>query len=339
MKIPMVRYDWTEMEIAALYELPIPELVFRAQEAHRVFHRPDEIQGCSLLSVKTGGCPEDCSYCPQSGHFKTNVERTELIGLEEALTAAECARSLGATRFCMGAAWRSMPRGATFERVLELVRSVRALGLEVCCTMGMLDYPQAQALAAAGLTAYNHNLDTSPEFYGNIITTRTYSDRLTTLEHVRRAGITICCGGILGMGESRLDRCRLLQQLAAQQPHPESVPINLLVRVDGTPLANQGKLDPLELVRMVATARILMPKSIVRLSAGRAAMSDETQTLCFIAGANSIFLGEKLLTTPNAEVDEDKQLLDRLGMHLRTFAISGAGHSQPTAAVEAPADV
>ncbi len=339
MKIPMLRYDWTDVEIAALYELPIPELVFRAQAAHRVFHRPDEIQGCSLLSVKTGGCPEDCSYCPQSGHFKTNVERTELMSLEEALAAAECARSLGATRFCMGAAWRSMPRGVTFERVLEMVRSVRALGLEVCCTMGMLDYPQAQALAAAGLTAYNHNLDTSPEFYGSIITTRTYADRLTTLEHVRRAGITICCGGILGMGESRLDRYRLLRQLAAQQPHPESVPINLLVRTDGTPLANQSELDPLELVRMVASARILMPKSIVRLSAGRAAMSDETQTLCFIAGANSIFLGERLLTTPNAGVDEDKQLLDRLGMRLRTSVINEYGHSQPAAAVEAPADV
>jgi len=335
----MLRYDWTEMEIAGLYELPIPELVFRAQEAHRAFHRPDEIQGCSLLSVKTGGCPEDCSYCPQSGHFRTNVERTELMSLQEALAAAECALSLGATRFCMGAAWRSMPRGATFERVLDLVRSVRALGLEVCCTMGMLDYPQAQALAAAGLTAYNHNLDTSPEYYGNIITTRTYSDRLTTLEYVRRAGITICCGGILGMGESRMDRYRLLQQLAAQQPHPESVPINLLVSVDGTPLANQNEVDPLELVRMVATARILMPKSMVRLSAGRAAMSDETQTLCFIAGANSIFLGEKLLTTPNVEVPEDKRLLDKLGMRLRPFPNNRSEPSQTAAAVEALGDV
>jgi len=310
------RYDWSENEIGAIFELPIPELIFRAQTTHRIFHRPDEIQGCSLLSVKTGGCPEDCSYCPQSGHFRTNVERTELLSLEEALSAAECALSMGATRFCMGAAWRSMPSGEDFNRVLNMVRSVRALGLEVCCTMGMLDYAQAQALAEAGLTAYNHNLDTSPEFYGNVISTRAYSDRITTLEHVRRAGITICCGGIIGMGESREDRYRLLRQLAAQRPHPESVPINLLVRVEGTPLADQAEVDPLELVRMVATARILMPQSRVRLSAGRSSLSDETQALCFVAGANSIFLGDKLLTTDNTELDQDMELLARLGMKL-----------------------
>lgn len=311
-----LRYNWSETEIGAIFELPIPELIFQAQTVHRIFHRPDEIQGCSLLSVKTGGCPEDCSYCPQSGHFRTNLERTELMSLEDALSAAEVAISMRATRFCMGAAWRSMPGGEDFQRVLEMVRRVRAMGLEVCCTMGMLNYAQAQALAEAGLTAYNHNLDTSPEYYGSVISTRAYSDRISTLEHVRRAGITICCGGIIGMGESREDRYRLLRQLAAQQPHPESVPINLLVRVEGTPLADQADVDPMELVRMVATARILMPQSRVRLSAGRSALSDEAQALCFVAGANSIFLGDKLLTTDNTELDQDMELLARLGMKL-----------------------
>jgi biotin synthase len=239
------------------------------------------------------------------------------MSLQDVSSAAERALSLGATRFCMGAAWRSIPRGSDFECVLQLVRSVAALGIEVCCTMGMLDDSQADALAAAGLTSYNHNLDTSPEFYGKVITTRTYEDRLRTLERVRRAGISICCGGIIGMGESRPDRCRLLHQLASMQPHPESVPINLLVRIEGTPLANQKEIDVLELVRMIGCARILMPKSNVRLSAGRLALSDEAQALCFVAGANSIFLGEKLLTTSNPEVDKDRALLERLGMRLR----------------------
>ncbi len=333
-----IRYDWLETEIGAIYELPIPELIYRAQTVHRMFHIQDEIQGCSLLSVKTGGCPEDCSYCPQSGHFRTNLERTELMSLQEALTAAKCALTLGATRFCMGAAWRSMPSDDTFERVLEIVRCVRALGLEVCCAMGMINSQQAQALAAAGLTAYNHNLDTSPEFYGKIITTRDYSDRINTLAHVRRAGITICCGGIIGMGESRRDRYLLLQQLAAQKPHPESVPINLLVRVEGTPLANQEEMDPLELVRMVATARILMPKSMVRLSAGRSSLSDEAQTLCFIAGANSVFLGDKLLTTPNAELQQDRHLLNRLGMRLRPSSNAEISRERATRCAEVPSN-
>jgi len=260
------------------------------------------------------------------------------MSLQEALTAAEYARTLGATRFCMGAAWRSMPVDDTFERVLEIVRCVRALNLEVCCAMGMITSDQAQALAAAGLTAYNHNLDTSPEFYGNIISTRDYSDRINTLEQVRRAGITICSGGIIGMGESRRDRYLLLQQLAAQKPHPESVPINLLVRVEGTPLANQEEMDPLELVRMVATARILMPKSMVRLSAGRSSLSDEAQTLCFIAGANSIFLGDKLLTTPNAELQQDRNLLNRLGMRLRPSSNAEISREQATRYAEGSSD-
>jgi biotin synthase len=330
MGIDELRYDWQELEIAAIFELPLPELIFRAQQSHRRFHHPDEIQGCSLLSVKTGGCPEDCSYCPQSGHFRTNLERSELMSLEEAVAAADCALLLGATRFCMGAAWRSMPKGEEFERVLEMIRRVRALGLEVCCTMGMLDSRQAQDLAAAGLTAYNHNLDTSPEYYGSIITTRAYADRIATLEYVRKAGITICCGGIIGMGETRADRYLLLQQLAAQRPHPESVPINLLVRVEGTPLADQSEVDPLELVRMIATARILMPQSIVRLSAGRSSLSDATQALCFVAGANSIFLGARLLTTPNAEVPQDLDLLKRLGMRLSPAVQGNAagGHAR-----------
>jgi biotin synthase len=312
-----LRYDWSVNEIETLYTLPLPELVFRAQTAHRAYHRPDEVQGCMLQSIKTGGCPEDCAYCPQSAHYDTGLERALMMAPEETLAAAERARRQGATRFCMGAAWRSASNGTDFERVLEMVRAVRALGMEACCTLGMLDDAQAEALAAAGLTAYNHNLDTSPEFYGEIITTRTYQVRLDTLERVRRAGISVCCGGIIGLGEGRQDRYRLLEQLARQRPHPESVPINLLVRVEGTPLAGQGQVDPLELVRMISTARILMPTSMVRLSAGRLSLSDEAQALCLLAGANSIFMGERLLTTPNPEIDHDRSLLDKLGMRLR----------------------
>jgi len=317
MSFPKMRHDWSENEIAAIYELPLPELIFRAQTCHRSFHTPVEVQGASLLNVKSGGCPDDCSYCPQSAHYDKGRNRTPLMSLEDVVSAAERARSLGATRFCMGAAWRDVPGGSDFERVLQLVRAVAALGLEVCCTMGMLTDWQAEALAAAGLTSYNHNIDTSPEFYDKIITTRTYQDRLRTLQRVRNAGISICCGGIIGMGESRLDRYRLLQQLAAMQPHPESVPINLLVRIEGTPFADQGDIDVFDLVRTISCARILMPKSIVRLSAGRLSLCDEAQALCFIAGANSIFLGEKLLTTPNPEAGKDQLLLDRLGMRLR----------------------
>src|SRR5581483_10382879 len=311
-----LRYDWKPDEIEAIYNLPLPELIFRAQSAQRAYHNPDEVQGCALLSIKTGGCPEDCAYCPQSAHYETGVARQKLMSVEETLAAAERARRQGATRFCMGAAWRDVPRGAEFERVLEMVRGVRALGMEACCTLGMLESDQALALAEAGLTAYNHNLDTSPEFYGEIISTRTYQERLDTLAYVRRAGITVCSGGIIGMGEERADRYRLLEQLATQRPHPESVPINLLVRVAGTPLAEEKPVDVFEMVRMIATARILMPASMVRLSAGRLSMSDEAQALCLLAGANSIFMGGKLLTTPNPEADHDQRLLGRMGMRL-----------------------
>ena len=311
-----LRHDWTLTEIESIYTTPLPDLIFRAQSVHRIHHRPDEVQGCTLLSIKTGGCPEDCAYCPQSAHYQTSVPRTGLVSLEELTAAATDARAQGATRFCMGAAWRDVPDGPEFDSVLAMVRVVRDLGMEACCTLGMLTQPQADSLAEAGLSAYNHNLDTSPEFYGRIITTRTYDERLATLARVRRAGITVCSGGIIGMGESRAARCRLLQQLSSLDPHPESVPINLLVRVDGTPLADRPAEDPLDLVRMIATARILMPASQVRLSAGRLELSDEAQALCFIAGANSIFLGDRLLTTPNPGQTRDELLLDRLGMKL-----------------------
>jgi biotin synthase len=316
------RHDWGLDEIAAIYALPLPELVFQALAVHRTHHDPLQVQGCALLSVKTGGCAEDCAYCPQSSRYETGVSRRPLMSVEDALVAAESARAQGATRFCMGAAWRSAPRGAQFERVLEMVRGVRALGLEACCTLGMLTAGQAESLADAGLTAYNHNLDTSPEFYGKIITTRTYEDRLETLAFVRQAGITVCCGGIIGMGERPADRFALLQQLAAQRPHPESVPINVLVRIAGTPLVDVEPLDPLELVRTIATARILMPRSIVRLSAGRLSLSDEAQALCFLAGASSIFIGDRLLTTGNPEAERDRDLLDRLGMRLRSEPVT-----------------
>jgi biotin synthase len=311
-----LRHDWTIPEIESIYAAPLPDLIFRAQGIHRLYHRPDEVQGCTLLSIKTGGCPEDCAYCPQSAHYQTGVSRTALVTIEDLSAAATDARAQGATRFCMGAAWRDVPDGPEFDSVLAMVRVVRGLGMEACCTLGMLTQPQADSLAEAGLTAYNHNLDTSPEFYGRIITTRTYDERLATLSRVRRAGITVCSGGIIGMGESRTARCRLLQQLSSLDPHPESVPINLLVRVGGTPLADRPPEDPLDLVRMIATARILMPASQVRLSAGRLELSDEAQALCFIAGANSIFLGDRLLTTPNPGQTRDELLLDRLGMKL-----------------------
>jgi|SRR5579871_598225 len=316
----MARHDWTIPEIEAVYTTPLLELIFQAQSIHRAHHRAGEIQGCMLLSIKTGGCPEDCAYCSQSAHYHTGLVREELLSVEATLAAARRARDQGATRFCMGAAWRSVPAGAPFERVLEMVRGVRELGLEACCTLGMLNDQQAEALAAAGLTAYNHNLDTSPEFYGEIIHTRTYQDRLDTLARVRRAGITVCCGGIIGMGEDRRARYGLLQQLAALDPHPESVPINLLMRVPGTPLAEEEPVDTLELVRTIATARTMMPGSMVRLSAGRISLSKETQALCFLAGANSVFLGDKLLTTPNPGQDADTQLLEDLGVRLSQHA-------------------
>ena len=310
----VVRYDWKRSEVREIYRAPLPELVYRAQSLHRGFHSPDRVQTCQLISIKTGGCPEDCAYCPQSAHYETDVERQGLLGLQHVVRVAQEAASRRVTRFCMGAAWREAPRGKEFERVLEMVRGVSALGMEVCCTLGMLTEEQAVQLKEAGLTAYNHNLDTSPEFYGSIITTRVYDDRLKTLAAVRKAGITVCCGGILGMGEKESDRVGLLHQLATLRPHPESVPINMLVRVEGTPLASLSPLDPLEMVRAIATARILMPASKVRLAAGRKQLSREAVTLCFLAGANSIFVGEKLLTTPNPGMDEDERLLQTLGM-------------------------
>jgi biotin synthase len=308
------RHDWTDAEIAVIHDLPLTELVFRAQLAHRRHHDPTRVQLCTLLSIKTGGCPEDCGYCPQSAHYETGVERQGLLSLDEVLAKARQARDAGSTRFCMGAAWRQVRDGAEFERVLAMVRGVRELGLEACCTLGMLTREQAEQLAEAGLTAYNHNLDTGPDYYRRIITTRTYDDRLRTLGHVREAGITVCSGGILGMGESRGDRIAMLGVLSRLDPHPESVPINALVRVAGTPLADCPPLDPLDFVRMIATARITMPASFVRLSAGRTEMSEETQALCFLAGANSIFTGERLLTTPNPGQDHDRALLGRLGL-------------------------
>ncbi|HXT72881.1 MAG TPA: biotin synthase BioB [Candidatus Angelobacter sp.] len=309
-----IRHDWTRAEIRGIFNLPLPELIFQAQTIHREFHKSGEVQLCRLLSIKTGACPEDCAYCSQSAHYKTGVARQKLIEPAAVLESAKRAKADGATRFCMGAAWRDVPEGREFENVLEMVREVAALDLEVCCTLGMLTETQASALKEAGLTAYNHNLDTSPEFYGHIITTRVYEDRLQTIARVRKAGITVCCGGILGIGESEEDRIGLLHQLSNLNPHPESVPINVLARVDGTPLASAPDLDPMIMVRAIATARILMPASRVRLSGGRHKLSREAVALCFLAGANSIFTGEKLLTTPNPSVDKDMELLEDLGM-------------------------
>jgi biotin synthase len=307
------RFDWRPDEIAALFELPFNDLLFRAQTVHREHFDPNAVQVSTLLSIKTGGCPEDCGYCPQSVHHEARVQAEKLMDVESVVQAARNAKQAGASRFCMGAAWRN-PRGRNFERVLEMVERVRAEGLETCVTLGMLDAGQSRQLKAAGLDYYNHNLDTSPEFYDRIITTRRYEERLRTLEHVRQAGITVCCGGIIGMGESDDDRIGLLHQLARLDPHPESVPINMLVAVEGTPLAEARPADPLALVRCIATARVLMPASMVRLSAGRRSLTREAAALCFLAGANSIFTGEKLLTTPNPEVDEDQQLFRDLGL-------------------------
>lgn len=310
----VIRHDWTKAQIAAIYHLPLPELVYRAATVHRQFHAADRVQTCQLISIKTGGCPEDCSYCPQSAHYEADVERNGLLDPAHVIATAREAASRGITRMCMGAAWREAPHNSQFDQVLEMVRGISQLGMEVCCTLGMLTDDQAVRLKEAGLTAYNHNLDTSPEFYGSIITTRVYDERLRTLASVRKAGITVCCGGILGMGETDADRVGLLHQLATLPQHPESVPINMLVRVEGTPLANVPPLNPLEMVRAIGTARIIMPASRVRLAAGRKQLSAEAVTLCFLAGANSIFVGEKLLTTPNPGRDEDELLLESLGM-------------------------
>jgi len=308
-----MRYDWSVEEIEALFALPFNDLIFRAQQCHRAHFDANEVQLSTLLSIKTGGCPEDCKYCPQSARYQTSVERELLLRKEQVLEAARRAKANGATRFCIGAAWRE-PQGRAFEIVLDMIRAIKDMGMEACATLGMLNAEQARRLKEAGLDYYNHNLDSDPEFYGEIISTRSYQDRLDTLRHVRAAGMSICCGGIVGMGESRRHRAGLIAQLARMQPHPESVPINMLVKVPGTPLADVDELDPFEFVRTIAVARITMPASRVRLSAGREQMSEELQALCFLAGANSIFYGEKLLTTDNQAADEDQAMFARLGL-------------------------
>lgn len=320
---------WTIDDIVALYELPFLDLLYRAQTVHREHHAPNEIQLSSLLSIKTGGCPEDCSYCPQSSRYETEVEQEKLMALEEVLEAARQAKAGGAQRFCMGAAWRS-PSARQIEHVAAMVAAVKAMGLETCVTLGMLKEGQAEQLREAGLDYYNHNLDTSPEFYGQIISTRTYQDRLDTLERVRNAGINVCCGGIVGLGESRRERAGLVYQLANMNPYPDSVPVNNLVKVEGTPLFENEDLDPFEFIRTVAVARITMPKAVVRLSAGREAMSETMQALCFAAGANSIFYGEKLLTTGNPQYMQDRALFERLGLR-------EAGHAEKDGALQQPA--
>ncbi len=310
-----LRHDWTVEEAQRIHDLPLPELMLRAQEVHRQNHPPDAVQLCTLLSIKTGACPEDCGYCPQSSKYDTGLEAEKLMDLSEVLAAAQVAKEGGASRFCMGAAWRSPKKGSDqWRRVLEMVRGVRGMGMEACVTLGMLDAEQAAELKEAGLSAYNHNIDTSREYYGEIISTRRYDDRLETIKHVADAGIHVCSGGIIGMGESLKDRVGMLVTLATMTPHPESVPVNALVAVEGTPLEDQPPVDPFELVRMCATARILMPRSIVRLSAGRSRLSKEAQMLCFMAGANSIFYGEKLLTTGNPEAEADVAMLRDAGM-------------------------
>ncbi len=308
-----VRRDWTRGQVRALFDLPFPDLIFHAQRIHRLHFDPREVQISTLLSIKTGGCPEDCAYCPQSAHHEAGVKAEKLMDAAAVIAEAQAAKRAGASRFCMGAAWRN-PKDRDLDAVCGMVEGVKALGLETCATLGMLTGPQAQRLKASGLDYYNHNLDTSPEFYGEIITTRTYRDRLDTLDHVRAAGINVCCGGIVGMGESRDDRVGMIVALATLPRHPESVPINMLVQVEGTPLATGAAFDPIEFVRTIAVARICMPASVVRLSAGREEMREETQALCFVAGANSIFYGPKLLTTPNPGRDRDRALMDKLGL-------------------------
>ncbi|OQX33344.1 MAG: biotin synthase BioB [Oceanospirillales bacterium LUC14_002_19_P2] len=309
----LVRSDWTLDEVEQLFTLPFSDLMFRAQQVHRQFFDPNRVQVSTLLSIKTGACPEDCKYCPQSGHYNTGLDKEKLMQVQKVLEEAELAKKAGATRFCMGAAWKNPP-AKDFPYVLKMVEGVKKLGLETCMTLGKLTQEQTQALAESGLDYYNHNLDTSPEFYGSIITTRTYSDRLQTLSYVRDAGMKICSGGIVGMGETIRDRANLLIQLANLPEHPESVPINMLVKVEGTPLDHVEDIDPFDFVRCIAVARIMMPKSHVRLSAGRENMNEEMQALTFLAGANSIFYGERLLTTPNPEAQKDMQLFKRLGI-------------------------
>ncbi|MDX1937634.1 MAG: biotin synthase BioB [Flavihumibacter sp.] len=313
----MIRNNWTKEEIAAVYNKPLLELVYEAATVHRKYQDTAEVQVCTLLSIKTGGCPEDCAYCPQAARYSTGVDVQALMKTEEVLEYAAKAKAAGSTRFCMGAAWREVRDNRDFDRVIEMVKGVNALDMEVCCTMGMLTEEQAQRLHNAGVYAYNHNLDTSEEHYGEIITTRTYDDRLKTLDNVRKAGISVCSGGIIGLGETHEDRIGMLHTLSTLPQHPESVPINALVRVKGTPLENNNKIDIWDMVRMIATARIIMPATMVRLSAGRAEMSVAEQALCFMAGANSIFAGEKLLTTPNPSFDDDMAMFGLLGLKAR----------------------
>lgn len=312
-----LRHDWTREEVASIYHTPIMELIYRGASVHRRYHDPSEVQVCTLLSIKTGGCPEDCSYCPQAARYHTDVAVHRLLDVEEVLTKASEAKEAGSTRFCMGAAWREVRDNSDFDKVIEMVKGVNAMGMEVCCTLGMLTPDQARRLKEAGLYAYNHNLDTSESFYHEIITTRNYDDRLDTLGNVREAEIAVCSGGIIGMGEREADRIDMLITLANQPRHPESVPINALVPVPGTPLENQPKVPVWDMVRMIATARIIMPRAMVRLSAGRVRMSMEEQALCFLAGANSIFAGDKLLTTPNPDYPADQELFQTLQLKPR----------------------
>jgi biotin synthase len=310
----MIRNDWTIEEIQEIYNSPLLDLIYRAASAHRQYNNTGEVQVCTLLSIKTGGCSEDCAYCPQAARYNTGVNVHPLMQKDQVLEYAAKAKAAGSTRFCMGAAWREVRDNRDFDRVIDMVKGVNEMGMEVCCTLGMLTESQAKKLADAGLYAYNHNLDTSKEYYKEIISTRTYNDRLETLDNVRKAGISVCCGGIVGLGETHADRIKMLHTLSTMPEHPESVPINALVAIEGTPLENNQKVDVWDMVKMIATARILMPRAMVRLSAGRATMSVSDQALCFMAGANSIFTGEKLLTTPNPSFDEDKAMFDLLGL-------------------------
>lgn len=316
-QLPMIKNDWTLEEIKEIYFSPVLELILRGAETHKQYQATGEVQVCTLLSVKTGGCSEDCAYCPQAARYNTGVEAHKLMTYEEVVGKALDAKNGGSTRFCMGAAWRNVRDNSDFDRVIDMVKGVNAVGLEVCCTLGMLTEQQAQRLKEAGLYAYNHNLDTSDEHYGEIISTRTYKDRLETLDNVEKAGLSVCCGGIIGLGETDDDRIKLLHTLAKREQHPESVPVNALVSVKGTPLEGRDRVNVWEMVRMIATARILMPKAMVRLSAGRNEMNFEQQALCFLAGANSIFTGEKLLTTPNPDFDADKEMFQLLGLKPR----------------------
>ncbi|HEV2331806.1 MAG TPA: biotin synthase BioB [Gammaproteobacteria bacterium] len=326
-----VRHDWTLAEVQALFALPFNDLLFRAQGVHRRHFDPNAVQISTLLSIKTGACPEDCAYCPQSARYHTGLKAEKLMCVDDVLAKARIARDAGATRFCMGAAYRN-PKDKDLEQIAEMVKGVRELGMETCCTLGMLTPEQARKLADAGLDYYNHNIDTSPEYYKDIISTRTFQDRLNTLQNVRDAGMNVCCGGIVGMGEQKEDRAKMLQTLATLPEHPESVPINQLVQVEGTPLFGETKLDPFDFIRVIAVARILMPKAHVRLSAGRTEMHDEMQALAFFAGANSIFYGEKLLTTGNPDMEKDRELFARLGIHAETLEErAGTAHLDITA--------